>query len=138
MWNDYAEFFPRGEETDIGDFIALSLVEDEEKYVKASKFTSKSVGVHSNSYGHLIGGEQPKNGEDFVEYNVKNYIPVGLCGRCLAKVIGKVKKGDFIVISDIPGVGKVYNKDVDDTIDIIGMSCEDSDVQDIKLVKVKI
>lgn len=136
VWNDYAEFFPRGEETEQGDFIALSLVETEEKYVKASKNTSKAIGVHSNTFGHLIGGEKPTDGQDFVEYNIPKFIPVGLCGRCHAKILGKVKKGDFIVISDIPGVGKVYNKDIDDNIDIIGMACENSDCQDIKLIKI--
>ena len=136
VWNDYAEFFPRGEETEPGDIIALSLNDVDEKYVKASKNTSKAIGVHSNTFGHLIGGEKPTDGQDFVEYNLPKFIPVGLCGRCYAKIVGKVKKGDFIVISDIPGVGKVYNKDIDDNIDIIGMACENSDCQDIKLIKI--
>ena len=138
VWNDYAEFFPRGEETEVGDFVALSLDSEEEVYVKASKETSKSVGVHSNTFGHLIGGVQPENDEDFVEYNLPKFIPVGLVGRCYAKVIGCVKKGDFIVISDIPGVGRAFDKSVDSVIDIIGMACETSESEEIKLVKVKV
>lgn len=138
VWNDYAEFFPRGEETEVGDFVALSLDSEEEVYVKASKETSKSVGVHSNTFGHLIGGVQPENDEDFVEYNLPKFIPVGLVGRCYAKVIGCVKKGDFIVISDIPGVGRAFDKLVDSVIDIIGMACETSESEEIKLVKVKV
>lgn len=138
VWNDYAEFFPRGEETEVGDFVALSLDSEEEVYVKASKETSKSVGVHSNTFGHLIGGVQPENDEDFVEYNLPKFIPVGLVGRCYAKVIGCVKKGDFIVISDIPGVGRAFDKSVDSVIDIIGMACETSESEELKLVKVKV
>ena len=138
VWNDYAEFFPRGEETEAGDFVALSLDSDEEVYVKASKETSKSVGIHSDSFGHLIGGENVPEGEDFVEYNLPKFIPVGLAGRCYAKVVGCVKKGDFIVISDIPGVGRAFDKSVDSVIDIIGMACETSESEEIKLVKVKV
>ena len=138
VWNDYAEFFPRGEETEAGDFVALSLDSDNEVYVKASKETSKSVGIHSDSFGHLIGGEQAPEGQDFVEYNLPKYIPVGLVGRVRANIVGEVKKGDFIVISDIPGVGRAFNKEIDSYVDIIGMACESSTNKDIKRIKVKL
>ena len=138
VWNDYAEFFPRGEETKAGDFVALSLDSDNEVYVKASKKTSKSVGIHSDSFGHLIGGEQAPKGQDFVEYNLPKYIPVGLVGRVRANIVGEVKKGDFIVISDISGVGRAFNKEIDSYVDIIGMACESSSEKDIKRIKVKL
>jgi hypothetical protein len=138
IWNDYAEFFPRGEETEAGDFVALSLDSDNEVYVKASKETSKSVGIHSDSFGHLIGGESAPEGQDFVEYNLPKYIPVGLVGRVRANIVGEVKKGDFIVISDIPGVGRAFNKETDSYVDIIGMACESSSEKDIKRIKVKL
>ena len=138
VWNDYAEFFPRGEETEAGDFVALSIDSDEEVYVKASKETSKSVGIHSDSFGHLIGGVQPENDEDFVEYNLPKFIPVGLVGRVNAKIVGEINKGDFVVISDIPGVGRKFNKELDSCVDIIGMACESSNDMDIKRVKVKL
>ena len=138
VWNDYAEFFPRGEETEAGDFVALSLDSDNEVYVKASKETSKSVGIHSDSFGHLIGGENAPEGQDFVEYNLPKYIPVGLVGRVRANIVGEVKKGDFIVISDIPGVGRAFNKETDSYVDIIGMACESSSEKDIKRIKVKL
>ena len=138
VWNDYAEFFPRGEETEAGDFIALSLDSDNEVYVKATKETSKSVGIHSDSFGHLIGGEDAPDGQDFVEYNLPKYIPVGLVGRVRANIVGEVKKGDFIVISDIPGVGRAFNKETDSYVDIIGMACESSSEKDIKRIKVKL
>ena len=138
VWNDYAEFFPRGEETEAGDFVALSLDSDNEVYVRASKDTSKSVGIHSDSFGHLIGGEDAPDGQDFVEYNLPKFIPVGLVGRVRAKIVGDIKKGDFVVISDIPGVGRKFNKELDSYMDIIGMACESSNDVDIKRVKVKL
>ena len=138
VWNDYAEFFPRGEETEAGDIVALSLDHDDEVYVKASKETSKAVGIHSDSFGHLIGGELPPEGEDFVEYNLERFIPVGLIGRVRTKLIGAVKKGDFIVISDIPGVGRAYDKDIDNSLDVIGIACETSNEEGIRRVKMKL
>ena len=77
------------------------------------------------------------------EYNLKKYIPVGLCGRCKIKVKGKILKGQKVVISDVPGVGRAYNKQVDsieDYIDSIGIAVEDQEVDDdgIRLVRVKL
>lgn len=138
VWNDYAEFFPRGEETEVGDFIALDLSSDEEVYVKASNETSKAVGIHSETFGHLIGGDNPQNGEDFVFYNLPKFIPVGLVGRCYAKIQGTIDKGDFVVISNVPGVGRRFDKTTDSPLDVIGMACESSSEEEIKLVKVKV
>jgi hypothetical protein len=138
VWNDYAEFFPRGEETEAGDFVALDLNNIGEFYVKASKETSKSVGIHSDSFAHLIGGVDAPDGQDFVEYNLPKFIPVGLVGRVKAKIVGAIKKGDFVVISDIPGVGRKFDKEIDSCMDIIGMACESSTDMDIKRVKVKL
>ena len=138
VWNDYAEFFPRGEETELGDFIALDLTSDEEKYVKASLTTSKAVGLHSETFGHMIGGENPQNGEDFIFYNLPKFIPVGLVGRCYAKIQGTIDKGDFVVISNVPGVGRRFDKTTDSPLDVIGMACESSSEEEIKLVKVKV
>ena len=135
VFNDYAEFFPRGEETEAGDLIALDLGSEEEKYVKASKENPIIVGVHSNEYAHLIGGEIPPEGEDFVNYNIDKYIPVGLMGRCHVKVIGSVKKGDLITISNIPGIGQaVKERNINETV--IGYAVESKLDENIKLVKV--
>ena len=138
VWNDYAEFFPRGEETEAGDIIALDLDSDKEVYVKATKETSKPVGIHSDSFGHLVGGELPENGEDFVEYNMPKFIPVGMTGRVGAKTIGEVKKGDFAVISEIPGVARAFNPATDSAIDVFGMFVENNAEDGIRRVKVKI
>ena len=106
VYNDYAEFFPRGEETEPGDIIALDLYSDKESYIKATNKSKIVVGVQSNEYAMLIGGDVVEFGEDYISKNIKRYIPIGLCGRVYVKVIGNVDIGDYIIPSDIPGVGK--------------------------------
>lgn len=105
VYNDYAEFFPRGEDTEPGDIIALDKNNKEEKYIKATNKSSIIAGVHSDEYAMLIGGEAVSIGEDYISKNIKKYIPVSLCGRVYVKVIGNVDIGDYIIPSDIPGVG---------------------------------
>lgn len=122
VWNDYAEFFPRGEKTEAGDIIALDLNSDNEVYVKATKDNKAVVGVESNEYGHILGGDDCS-----IEENMKNYIPVGLAGRVWVKVQGNPKKGDYIGASDIPGVGEVC----DDKYNAIGI-CVDNNLKDGK------
>lgn len=138
VWNDYAEFYERGEGTEAGDVIALDLMSDKEIYVKASREKGNTlvVGVHSNSFAHLIGGENPKNGEDFYEYNIRRFIPVGLAGRVQCKVVGEIIKGDYITLSDIDGVAKCYNPMEDSIIDIFGIALETNIDSGIKNVKI--
>lgn len=138
VYNDYAEYFPKGEETEPGDIIMLDINSDKEQYIKAIKHKGRVVGVHSDTYGHILGGENPVDCIDFEEYNNKYYIPVGLCGRCYVKVIGKINKGDFIVPSELAGIGRAYNKDLDDRDDIIGFIVESDDRVDIRKLKIKI
>lgn len=131
-WNDYAEFFEKGEETEVGDIVALDEGSDEERYVKASKENPFVVGVHSDTYGHILGGEGS------IEESEKTHIPVGLVGRVKTKIVGGVRKGDFIVLSDIPGVGRKFNPNTDRDRDIIGGVVETNLSEEIKLVKMKI
>ena len=135
VWNDYAELFERGEETEAGDIIALDLSSGEEKYVKATLDSPVVVGVHSNSFGHLIGGEQPQNGEDFLEYNLPNYIPVALCGRVPVKVKGDVNIGDWIVPSFEAGVGEAFDANIHDFRRTVGVVVS---IIDKNLVKILI
>lgn len=144
VYNDYAEYFPRGEETEPGDLIALDLSSKEELYIRARKGLPV-VGVHSNEYGHIIGGERDSKEDNlsFEEYNLKHFIPVGLCGRCRVKTVGKISKGQKIVLSDIPGVGRAYDELIDsiqDYTDSIGIAVEDQPIDDneIRMVRVKL
>lgn len=144
VYNDYAEYFPRGEETEPGDIVALNPFTEEESYIRARE-GFPVIGVHSDEYGHIIGGdkESKDKGLSIDEYNLKHYIPVGLCGRCKTKTIGPIKKGDKIVLSSIPGVGRAYNKEIDsieDYINSIGIAVENQPINDdkIRLVRVKL
>ena len=105
VYNDYAEFFPRGEETEPGDIIALDENNKEESYIKATNKSNIVVGIHSDEYAMIIGGDQ-YNSDDYISKNIKKYIPIGLCGRVYVKVIGNVDIGDYIIPSEIPGIGK--------------------------------
>lgn len=131
VFNDYAEFFEKGEETEVGDIISLDLDSDEENYIKATN-DDCIVGVHSDTYGHILGGEGS------IEESMKTHIPVGLCGRVKTKIVGFISKGDKIVLSDIPGVGRKYNYDTDKNKKIIGFAVESNKDEDIKLVKIKL
>lgn len=130
VWNDYAEFFERGEKTEPGDLISLDCSSDKEQYIKASLENPVLVGVHSDSFAHLIGGK-----ETSFEENLKEFIPVGLAGRVKCKVIGKVLKGQYIGLSNLPGIGA--------TVDylnpyIVGIALEDKLTEGLGIVKILI
>lgn len=136
VWNDYAEFFQRGCHTEPGDVIALDTDSDTEQYILADKTHSRVVGVHSDSYGHILGGERPTDKTDFEQFNIDKFIPVGLVGRVGTKIKGKLAKGDYVVPSDTPGVGIKYNPKVDDPLSVFGIACETKTDEDIRRVKV--
>lgn len=137
VYNDYAEFFPRGESTEPGDIIALDAHSSREQYVKAVA-GDRIVGVHSDEFAHLIGGDPAADGEDFFSANLPKYIPVGLCGRCRVKALGAVHRGDYIVPStSYPGVG-IAVQSAAVPPDAIGFAVEDSDDPGIHRVRVKL
>lgn len=105
VWNDYAEWFEKADiETKFkpGDICAWS----KNGVVKATKDNCKViVGVCSDTYGHILGGEKLKD----MESNSNKFVPIGLAGRVKVTVIGKVNIGDYIIPSVIAGVGTVDN-----------------------------
>lgn len=140
VWNDYAEYFPKKKETltEPGDIIALDENSDNEYYVKATDSHSVIVGVHSDEFGHLIGGKKPKENEDYLEINKEDFIPIGLAGRVKVKFKGIARKGMRVVPSDIAGVGRKYNPKIDSQDHIIGYIVENNFQEGIKKVKIKI
>lgn len=136
VWNDYAELFERGSKTEPGDLIALDVTADKEQYTLATKSNNRVVGVHTDEYGFLIGGEQQPETQDYLQYNLPRFIPVGLAGRCHVKLKGTCKRGDYLVPSDIPGVAEVYNENVDNILTIFGIACENKTSEDIERVRV--
>ena len=74
-----------------------------------------------------------------MEDNIKKYVPVGIAGRCLVKVIGRVKRGDLIVSSGTPGVGMaLLYPSIDGIGCIIGKALENKDDNAIGKVKIQI
>lgn len=147
VYNDYAELFPRTpndkNKLEVGDIIALDMDSNIESYTLASLDNRNSVvGVYSGEYAHLIGGDTPPTGVDFIEYNKDKYIPVALAGRVHVKVIGKANKGDYIVADGFhKGVGRVYDPKKDYSYNIIGMLVESDNITDnttVRKLKIKI
>lgn len=132
--NDYAEFFEKGEETEAGDIIALDVSSNEERYVKATDTSKLIVGIHSDSYGHILGGENS------IEESEKTHIPVGLSGRVFVKFKGKSILGEAVVPSDTPGVGRLYDEFLDDKRKIVGYIVHDPEptTKDVRKVRVLI
>ena len=139
VYNDYAEFFPRGGETAPGDIIALDVNSKEERYICADATCRMVAGVHSDEYAMLIGGESALAGEDYAEKNIKNYIPVALAGRVMTRVIGPVRTGDIIIPSEIPGVGRAATDgDVFSYWNIVGYAVEGDDRTDKRKLRVRV
>lgn len=139
VFNDYAEYFPRGEETQPGDIIALDLNSQSEKYVRAKGMQDRVVGVHTDEFAYIIGGDVPSDGEDSLKFNLCNYIPVSLAGRVNVRVIGLVKTGDIIVPSGIPGVGRsVKSDEVVPQECIVGYAVEGDSNTDIRRIRVRV
>lgn len=139
VWNDYAEFFPRGEDTKPGDVIALNMDGDEESYIRATNLSRRVVGVHSDEYAYLIGGEHVGSDEDYVQKNITKYIPVALAGRVLTRVKGPVSKGDTILPSDEPGVGRAALACENPTPElIVGYAVESDNRTDVRRLRVRV
>ena len=137
VYNDYAEFFPRGEATEPGDIVALDLTSDHESYIKATATSKIVAGVHSDEYAMLIGGDKVDDG-NYVEKNLVNYIPVSLAGRVMCKVTGPVHRGDTIIVSEIPGVGIATDDENIPHKRVVGYVVEDDDRTDIRRVKIRV
>ena len=121
VWNDYAEWFEKqdiDEEFEPGDICAW----DKDGVVKADISKHKVIiGVYSNTYGHILGGENLKD----MESNLEKFVPIGLVGRVKVKVLGIVKVGDYIIASTNSGIGIVNN--CADSKYIIGQALESKD-----------
>lgn len=135
VYNDMAEFFQKGEETEAGDIIALDEGSPTEQYKKATESSRIVVGVHSDEFGQVMGGMEPPEGEDFVTYNLKHFIPVALAGRVHVRVYGKVAAVDFIVPSDMPGVGRSA-KEGESTVNAVGRSLVTDTNENVRRIRI--
>ena len=130
VYNDYAEWFERGDDTKEGEIVALDETSNKEQYVKATNKSKVIVGICTGNYAHIIGGE---NHADYEKHNLEKYIPISLAGRVPVYVKGAVYAGDYITPSNIPGVGKPVKRK---TSKAVGIALESSANDEIKLIKV--
>ena len=139
VYNDYAEWFPRGGETEPGDIIALDVTSQNERYVRADVRCKMIAGVHSDEYAMLIGGEYASDTEDYHEKNIGKYIPVALAGRVMTRVTGPICTGDIILPSDIPGVGRAARKDEQySSYCVVGYAVESDDRTDVRRLRIRV
>ena len=139
VYNDYAELMPRGEPTEPGDIIALDTSSCAERYIKATNLSDRIAGIHTDEYAMLIGGNKVEKGQDFLSENLPFFIPISLAGRVHVKVIGPVHSGDYIVPSEIPGVGRSLNRcEHAERQKVVGYAVEGDGRTDQRLVKVRV
>ena len=137
-YNDYAEYFERGGETETGDIIALDETDTAvERYIKATKDSKCVVGVQSGEYAQIIGGKPNADGETTQEYLLKKYIPVAVAGRVHVKFRGLATVGMLVVPSEYPGVGRAFEKG-DDYAKVIGRIVACDAKTSTRLVKIKV
>ena len=84
VWNDYAELFEKGEDI---EFDHLAYVKEDGKVYSAGE-PSNVVGIVTNNYGHLLGGDGDPDSKD--------YIPISLAGRVPVEVSEEIKVGDMV------------------------------------------
>jgi hypothetical protein len=116
VYNDVAELFKinSNENFEPGDVIIS-------KNGIANKTDNNSdkrvIGVYSDTYGYLLGGDEREGIEDY-----EGYIPIGISGRVNVKVIGPVEEGDLLTSSNIEGYAKKIKEYIPGTI--IGKALE--------------
>ena len=138
-WSDYAEFFPKGEETNPGDLIMLNPYSDTEEYVAhTGEQDIPVIGIHSDEFGHIIGGEDPIDKQDFLDYNLDRNIPVALAGRVHVSFVGKAERNNYVVPSNVKGCAKLYDATKDNPLQIIGILVEDDDRTDKRRLRIKL
>lgn len=132
VWNDYADALKKNEGlvTEPGDIIS----KDPEGFYKLSSSDDPKmvVGVHSDTYGHLLGGDQDRSVED----NLSEYVPVAVAGNVRVKLKGPASCGDLVVASDAPGVGVVTKEYVPGTV--VGKVLENKEGDSIERVLVQV
>lgn len=138
VWNDYADFLPKSKDSEYEPGDLISKKRGVNEYVPSSHTEGNAdlvVGVFSDTYGVLLGGDRGKSEKE----NKENYIPVAVAGNVYAKVVGKVKEGDFIGVSSIPGVGVSVSKFDQRFIGtIVGKSLQDKNSEGIERILIQV
>lgn len=125
VWNDYAELFKKeNPNKNYEPGTVICKVPGKDTY-DISSFNNRklAIGVISDSYGHLLGGDQNLS----LEENLEKYYPIALSGRVYVKVVkdATIEEGDLLSISAV--AGKVTSCPNPEPGTIIGKALESSD-----------
>lgn len=133
VWNDYADALPKQKDSCITPGDIISKCKNSNHYCLATKENQRLVvGVCSDTYGHLLGGDPEKSPEE----NLIDYIPVAVAGNVRVKVTGRVRIGDFIVPSKLPGIGKGVRRAKRGTV--VGKALESKDTDTIGRILIQV
>lgn len=119
LWADLAEQYQSDKEYPAGTLISFG----GEKDITIAKV--ECHGVISDKPGFLL------------DCGLENSLPVALVGKTPVRVIGKIKKFDRIVLSDIPGVGKEQTTS-DEKVVAIALENNDSEEEKLVMAVVKV
>ena len=120
---DLAEYYEGDREYEVGTVLMLG--GDKEVTIAKGLGTSAVAGVVSNNAAYEMYGACP---------GFKNL--VALQGRVPCKVIGKIAKGDMLVVSSIPGVAMASH---DPKVgSVIGKALENYDSDRIGMIEVMV
>lgn len=98
VYNDLAELMPHWEISKPGDV----LIWKDGKVCPSKKADDKRViGVHSDSYGFCLGGDNHKSIEEAIK---AGFTPVGIAGRVKINAVGPTLVGDLLMSSNFSGV----------------------------------
>lgn len=112
VYNDFAETYEKDNKEEIaqvGEIITLN--PETGKYKVANTFEDKCVvGVQSNSYAFLAGGNRVNNTQDIIELE-NEYFTVGISGKVWVRVVNEsedylnshINPGDLLTTSNIKG-----------------------------------
>lgn len=118
---DLAEIYATDQEYDVGTIVMFG--GEKEVTISNEYATTRVAGVISTDPA-------------FIMNNTAEGQPIALKGRVPVKVEGIVRKGDFIVASNTPGVGVAVDKYIGGAV--IGKAIEDKITHDIGLIEVKV
>lgn len=128
---EYADIAERYEADDIYSYGTIVKIGGEKEITTTvKKYDTKVFGVISKNPAFIMNNDAG---------DLETHPPVVLAGRSPVKVIGKIEKGDFIITSDIPGVGISYEQSGIQTeinsLAIVGRSLSNYDSTEIGLVE---
>lgn len=96
VYNDYAENYEKQDILEIiepGDIICVDDITGKYRKIRTMSDLKLVVGVCSNTYGFLLGGEENLSKEEMT----LKYIPVGISGRVYVKTDNKnIRPGDLL------------------------------------------